>query len=65
MSAGGGVSNNSKKQLTLLKDLEASLVLADSLKLSMTAIHIQTAIETLRAQNLQTFKPTRPGPQPR
>jgi hypothetical protein len=63
MSAGGDVSNNSKEHLKLLEDLETSLILADSLNLSMTAIHIQTAIEALRAQNLKTFNPARPGPQ--
>jgi hypothetical protein len=63
MPAGGDVSNNSKEHLKLLEDLETSLILADSLNLSMTAIHIQTAIEALRAQNLKTFNPARPGPQ--
>jgi hypothetical protein len=60
MSAGGDVSDNSKEHLMLLEDLEASLVLADSLELSMTAIHIQTAIETLRAQKFAASNSARP-----
>jgi hypothetical protein len=64
MSAGGNDSNSLRMRLKLLEDLEASLVLADSLELSMAAIHIQSAIETLRALKLSASYPAKPSTQP-